>query len=361
MFRRILLVLPIAAAFLFAAPVPASAEVNDFEREVMRLINQERANRGRAALGSDIRLWDAAERHNDWMCQTQRLSHIGSGGSTVATRISAQGYRWRALGETIAQGYGSPAAVVAGWRGSSPHWNILMSSSYRDIGVAYQACPGRARRHYWNVDVANSSSAAQPIGGGGGTTNPTATPQPSVTPRASATPRPSATTRPPAEPTDKPPASPPPPTSPPPPSGGNGAINGQVRIEGRSSAAGTLIYVDGRYKTTLGADGLFTVRDVAPGSRIIHARKSGWLDSGAYVSVQSGRTTAIGATSLRAGDFVVNNRVDYTDFRELVAWWGRCDVTTRADVDGDGCVGYSDYLLLRRNYGRRGATSWTTR
>ena len=45
---------------------------------------------------------------------------------------------------------------------------------------------------------------------------------------------------------------------------------------------------------------------------------------------EPGRTTAIGTTSLRAGDFVVNGRVDYTDFRELVAWWGRCGVKRRS-------------------------------
>jgi hypothetical protein len=69
----------------------------------------------------------------------------------------------------------------------------------------------------------------------------------------------------------------------------------------------------------------------------------------------------MGVTSLRAGDFVVNNRVDYTDFRALLADWGRCGLSSPADIDGDDCVGYGDYLWLRRNYGRRGPTSWTTR
>ena len=110
------------------------------------------------------------------MCANQTLSHIGAGGSSPGTRATAAGYVWNAIGETIAQGYATPQDVVNGWRGSSPHWTILMSATYRDIGVAYVACTGQTRRHYWTAMVANSTRSATPVSTP--TTGPSSVPTP---------------------------------------------------------------------------------------------------------------------------------------------------------------------------------------
>lgn len=177
-----------AAAVVALASVRSTyAAVSQYELDVVSLVNQERAAIGRAALGTDVRLFNAAEGHTEWMCATQTLSHTGAGGSTPGSRITAAGYNWSALGETIAQGYPTPQDVVNGWKGSAPHWNILMSTAYRDIGVGYVSCDGHARRHYWTVDVANSSSPATPVGSPEPSSTPTMTPTASATATASAT------------------------------------------------------------------------------------------------------------------------------------------------------------------------------
>ena len=335
-------------------PSAANAEVNDYELETWRLVNQERQARGLTALGSDARLFAAAEAHTEWMCSNRTLSHYGVGGSTPGTRATAQGYVWNAVGETLAQGFTTPSSVVLnGWRRSSGHWNILMSTRYRDIGVAYVRCSG-SRLHYWTVLVGNSRSAAIPIGGGSGGSPPTATPRPSATPRPtntalpSATPRASATAR---------------ATATRPPIGSGGTIEGTVALLGLSSGqwAGTSIYVDGAKLATTDSSGRFRTTAVSAGSHRLEAKRAGALSAARNVTV-SGPTANAGSTSLLLGDVVPNERVDYSDFSALVKSWYRCSGQSgydgRADFNRDRCVNYTDYYLLRPSYGRGGPTAW---
>lgn len=357
-------------ALLLAALVPgaANADVNDYERETWRLINQERMARGLPELGSDTRLFAASEAHSEWMCANRILSHYGAGGSSPGTRATAQGYVWNAIGETLAQGYTTPSSVVLnGWKRSSGHWTILMSSRYRDIGVGYVQCSG-TRLHYWTVMVGNSPYAPVPIGGdtGGAPTNtplPTATTRPTTVPTTVATtvaptntPKPSATPR---------PSDPPPPTATAttPPSGVGGAIEGSVGLRGinRGGWADTSIYVNGAKVATTDADGRFRTSPISAGTHRLEARRAGALTAFRMIGV-SGGTTDAGATTLLLGDIVPDQRVDYSDFAAMVGSWYRCSGQSgydgRADLNRDLCVNYTDYYILRPSYGRSGPTAW---
>jgi uncharacterized protein YkwD len=164
---RLTLTAAAVAAALFAVafvPDPATADFNAFEREVVRIVNEHRANLGLPALSTDVRLFDAAEGHAEWMGENQTLSHTGEGGSGPGDRALAEGYPWTALGEVIAQGYPSPSAVVSGWMNSPPHRAILMSSAYKDIGVGYVESDGPLL-HWWVGLVGNCACASQPIPG----------------------------------------------------------------------------------------------------------------------------------------------------------------------------------------------------
>lgn len=345
----------------------ASADVNDYELETWRLINQERQARGLPALGSDTRLFAASEAHTEWMCANRTLSHYGSGGSTPGTRATAAGYPWFAIGETLAQGYTTPSSVVLnGWRRSSGHWNILMSSRYRDIGVGYVLCSG-SRLHYWTVMVGNSSSPAIPIGDDGGGTAPTSTPPPTATPRPTSTRLPTTAPSPTpirtatSRPTDPPPSATP--TATRPPSGAGGAVEGTVTLQGlyRGAWGGTAIYVDGAWLATTDADGNFRTPALGAGTYRLEARRAGALTAVRSISVAGG-TVSAGTTTLLLGDIVRDARIDYVDFSAMLASWYRCagqsGFDSRADLDGDLCVNYTDYYLLRPSYGRSGPTPW---
>lgn len=81
-------------------------------------------------------LIEAAQVHSDDMMAMNELKHTGSDGSTPAQRIARTGYQAAATGENAAWNYNSEAAVVAGWLGSEPHCNSIMSGSYTEIGAA---------------------------------------------------------------------------------------------------------------------------------------------------------------------------------------------------------------------------------
>jgi len=98
--------------------------------EVLGLANEARDAAGLPPLTDHPLLAKAARTRAITMAASGRLTHDG----WVAT-IQSTGYVARTLGENIAQGYGSPAAVMTGWLDSSIHRANLLRTSYRDSGV----------------------------------------------------------------------------------------------------------------------------------------------------------------------------------------------------------------------------------
>lgn len=371
--------LVLAATAARAARADASAE----ELMVVTLINQQRAALGRAPLGTDVRLFDAAEAHSNWMCAQQTMSHTGSGGSTPGSRATAAGYSWYAIGETIGQGFPTAQDIVDGWQGSPPHWTILTSATYRDIGVGYAACTGLPRRHYWTAVIANSSRAATPVGApaGGATSTPSRTPTRTATAPPSSTARPSATigvvTATPARTATRTPTR----TATPlrtatrtptraatavgapssTPSTSGSAFASRVTLQGRVAHGGTTIYVNGAPVAVTADDGSFVVRGLVAGYKTVRARRYGFLDAAAQVAV-GGALTQLPAVQLPSGDTHVDMRV--TAFDQLIVQlrFGAClgspAYAAHVDLDGSGCIDAADLALVNVNLGRYGPVSW---
>ena len=144
-----LVLVPIAAA----AQAPPLGCPGEFEWRVVDLVNEERSARGLAPLTIDVRLMEAAQLHAVDMAIHNFLSHTGSGGSTMTSRIEAVGYRpWLKLAENVAAGYTTPESVVSGWMASSGHRTNILDPLLVDIGVGYAYASGTQYRHYWAQD-----------------------------------------------------------------------------------------------------------------------------------------------------------------------------------------------------------------
>ena len=102
----------------------------------------------------------AAHRHSDDMILRDYFAHTSPSGSTLYDRIVrsgfVNGYAWSA-GETLAWGTGTlskPGYVVRGWLASPEHRPIVLSSTWRWIGIS-RAC-GRFLGHIgacvWTAD-----------------------------------------------------------------------------------------------------------------------------------------------------------------------------------------------------------------
>ena len=116
------------------APRPVGAAA-----EVVSLTNARRAAAGCGPVASQAQLTRAAQGHADDMAAHGYFSHTGRDGSAPWDRARAQGYTGNGIGENIAQGYPSAAAVVEGWMNSSGHRENIENCSWRNIGVGYHA------------------------------------------------------------------------------------------------------------------------------------------------------------------------------------------------------------------------------
>ncbi|MEV4419482.1 CAP domain-containing protein [Patulibacter sp. NPDC049589] len=99
------------------------------------LVNRQRAAHGLRQLGFSSRAARAAQRHTDDMIRRHDFSHVSPGGSTIADRANAAGMHWRRVGETIAAGQRTPAAVVTAWMNSPDHRANILKPSFRVLGV----------------------------------------------------------------------------------------------------------------------------------------------------------------------------------------------------------------------------------
>ena len=105
-------------------------------QELLQLVNQARADQGRGALSIDPLLVQAAKRHADDMFNNNFISHTGSDGSTMATRINDTGYGWFNIAENVARGQTSAQQVHNAWINSPGHRANILNDVYTEIGLA---------------------------------------------------------------------------------------------------------------------------------------------------------------------------------------------------------------------------------
>lgn len=127
---------------------PENNETSDVENkayvdEVIRLVNQQRASNGLAALTSDSTLNSAASKRA--VETVSSFSHTRPNGTSCFTVLDEFNYSYRSAGENIAMGQPSPEAVVTAWMNSEGHRaNIL--GSFTKIGVG---CHSNGGTLYW--------------------------------------------------------------------------------------------------------------------------------------------------------------------------------------------------------------------
>lgn len=133
---------------LFLACSPQTEDVtvsNEFQEEFVRQVNRYRTAGCRCGatymppvepITWNDKLAQAAENHANDMRRNRRFSHTGSNGSSLADRIEATGYDWRAIAENISHGYQSISAAVSGWVASEGHCKNIMNGAYTEMGGA---------------------------------------------------------------------------------------------------------------------------------------------------------------------------------------------------------------------------------
>jgi uncharacterized protein YkwD len=129
-------------AATFAVPAVASASgarLDQKERAIIRGINHQRANHGLAPVRPSARLARAADYHSWEMLDANYFAHTSRDGGSFDQRVRRYVDK-QALGETLAYlggscGRGSAHQIVRMWMNSPPHRAILLSSTYRRVGI----------------------------------------------------------------------------------------------------------------------------------------------------------------------------------------------------------------------------------
>ncbi len=148
------------------AAAPAAVTLNSYERQVVKLVNKERAKRGLCALRVNASLVRSARSHSAEMGTEKYFDHSSLSGETCFKRMIRHGYKrsgyryWKA-GENIYYGagiYSSPCVVVSGWMKSQSHRAVILTKAFRNIGVGavetkdgFRACGGSV--WFFTLDV----------------------------------------------------------------------------------------------------------------------------------------------------------------------------------------------------------------
>lgn len=127
-----------------ATTVPNGCYCADFEAEVVRLVNLERAaaGAGPVTMNSSLRS-SAAVRALEII---KKFSHERPNGTRWVTCIKL---KYVCAGENLAAGQRTPASVVNAWMGSDGHRKNLLNPKFTDIGVACYHDPGASHKYYW--------------------------------------------------------------------------------------------------------------------------------------------------------------------------------------------------------------------
>jgi uncharacterized protein YkwD len=125
-----------------------------YANQIESLINAERQKNGLSALTVNSLLATAAEGHSADMACNSMLSHSGSDGSYVNTRIAAAGYSASYTEEIIYAG-GSPQTAFDWWMSDKLHRDAILSTKSTEMGAGYAYLSSSAYGGYFTVDFAS--------------------------------------------------------------------------------------------------------------------------------------------------------------------------------------------------------------
>ena len=116
----------------------------DLINEVYEITNNYRSLVGVPSLTLDSSLVEAANIRAKELSDS--FSHTRPNGSSCFTVLSELGISYGTAGENIAVGYSSSQSVMEGWRSSSGHYQNIISSKFKKIGLGVNIINNQ---YYW--------------------------------------------------------------------------------------------------------------------------------------------------------------------------------------------------------------------
>jgi len=120
----------------YAGIVPQSQE-NAEEKELLDLVNNERAKAGHPPLQLSTGISTAARLKADEMCTKKYFNHTSPVYGSPFEMLRAFGIPYRIAGENIAKGQKSAKAVMGAWMSSEGHRANILNPDFKEIGIGY--------------------------------------------------------------------------------------------------------------------------------------------------------------------------------------------------------------------------------
>jgi uncharacterized YkwD family protein len=121
--------------------------LQQFEAQVVKLVNDERAKHGLGPLKANLKLSQVARLKSEDMRDNRYFAHNSPIHGSPFEMMRRFGISYRTAGENIAAGQAAPEQVVNAWMNSPGHRANILNSNYTEIGVGY--AQGGSYRHYW--------------------------------------------------------------------------------------------------------------------------------------------------------------------------------------------------------------------
>ncbi|MCL2611041.1 MAG: SafA/ExsA family spore coat assembly protein [Defluviitaleaceae bacterium] len=115
--------------------IPKTAEFREFEQEVVRLVNAERARAGLRPLAENWEVSRVARFKSQDFINRNYFAHDSPIYGTPFQMLRSFGIQFSSAGENIAQGQRTPAAVMSAWMNSPGHRANILNPSFNQIGV----------------------------------------------------------------------------------------------------------------------------------------------------------------------------------------------------------------------------------
>lgn len=112
-----------------------NTEQSNFTKQVVKLVNEERAKAGLSALSIDNNITSAALTRAKEI--EKSFSHTRPNGSNFSSALTENNVKFLGSGENIAYGQTSPEQVMKGWMNSPGHRANILNPKFTKIGVGY--------------------------------------------------------------------------------------------------------------------------------------------------------------------------------------------------------------------------------
>ncbi|MBU5210055.1 MULTISPECIES: CAP domain-containing protein [Heyndrickxia] len=125
----------------------AGDTLNASEKQVVELVNKERAKQGLPALKIDNELSKVARVKSNDMATNKYFDHTSPTYGSPFDMMKKFGIKYSTAGENIAMGQRTPEEVMKAWMNSDGHRANILNKNYTHIGVGYVA-----NGNYWTQE-----------------------------------------------------------------------------------------------------------------------------------------------------------------------------------------------------------------